>query len=694
MILKSKQTSLLMYLFIMTGFFFLLEFSFFIQCNRTYLGDYTFVADKIQVPTTILPGVFYFALAQLSIHVVFTLLIWLVFLMITALLNIPEQKKFSWAMVIWGLGVLYALIANQYYLPNSKFAELTGLVLRNHFITNLAFMLLSVVWYLLLALALVGLCKLMLLRAQRGHSGCPNVRNKSMVHLSLTLFAVLGLVIFFILPERQKAKPFISSQSKPNIILIGIDSLRPDYLSFFGHNPSTPFMDSFLANATVFAEAITPLARTFPSWTGIFTGQYPRENNIRFNLAQQVNVNLEYSLGNIFKRQGYETIFATDETRFSNIDKNYGFDHVISPPMGLNDFLIGTFNDFPLSNLVINTPVGKLLFPYSYANRPVFFAYDPNSFIQQLKSVLNKPRTKPLFLTVHFCLPHYPYLWASLPGNDFNPWERYSASIVRVDQQVKDFYAELKAQHFLDHAIVVLLSDHGEALELPGDRATEASAFIASTHKQPPHFYPPSLDEETVDQSGGHGTDVLGLTQYHSLLAFQLLGLGKQNPQVVSGIVSLLDIKPTLLTLMKIRAPKTSGVSLAPVINGAKSIANTQRHFFLESDFSPAAIRTVYPQAEKVLLDGIELFQIDAKTTRLTVKPAMGHMILHSKQYADIYQNWMLALYPQTSQQRMPILINLMTGQWTNDLKSPFAQHSPASVMQQKLQLFYGKDLS
>ncbi len=35
-------------------------------------------------------------------------------------------------------------------------------------------------------------------------------------------------------------------------------------------------------------------------------------------------------------------------------------------------------------------------------------------------------------------------------------------------------------------------------------------------------FYPPSLDKEEVNQSAGHGTDVLGLTQYHSLLAFKL----------------------------------------------------------------------------------------------------------------------------------------------------------------------------
>ena len=68
-------------------------------------------------------------------------------------------------------------------------------------------------------------------------------------------------------------------------------------------------------------------------------------------------------------------------------------------------------------------------------------------------------------------------------------------------------------------------------------------------------------------------------------------------------------------------------------------------------------------------------------------------MIIDSKQYADIYGEWMLALYPQDKKQQMPILINLKTGEWTNNLKSTFAQRSPALGMLKELRLFYGNEI-
>jgi hypothetical protein len=113
----------------------------------------------------------------------------------------------------------------------------------------------------------------------------------------------------------------------------------------------------------------------------------------------------------------------------------------------------------------------------------------------------------------------------------------------------------------------------------------------------------------------------------------------------------------------------------------------------IESDFSSEAIRTVYPEIRKVMLEGIDLFEIDAKTTRLTVKPSMVAKIIQSKQYADIYGEWMLAVYPKGRQQRIAILVNLNTGRWTDDLSSDFATASPAMSMWSHLNTFYGPEV-
>lgn len=483
---------------------------------------------------------------------------------------------------------------------------------------------------------------------------------------------------------------------KPNIFLIGIDSLRPDNLGYFGFEKVTPHLDEFLNQSTVFAEAFTPLARTFPSWISILSGQYPKSTGVRFNLATLEKINLSNTLPNILQARGYETIFATDETRFSNIDQRFGFDAVLTPPMGFNDFFVGTMNDFPFANLLVNTAIGKLLFPYSYANRPVYAMYDPNSFLKLLQPTLTKQRTKPLFFAVHFCLPHFPYSW-----NANNMQEKtarnYQSAVQRVDQQVHDFLVMLQQNNLLEHSIVVLLSDHGEAMELSGDRATDPTLFIPGQDNKAghiPRFYPASFDFETVNRSAGHGTDVLGLSQYHTVLAFRCYGLKKNNIAVIPGLVSLMDIKPTLLDMLQFNEATNDGLSLKQFILGTQTQVARQADFFIESDFSPEAVRSVHPETRRLLFEGIDFFQINPITTRLSVKNSMAHMIITSKQYADIYQDWILALYPQNKATMTPVLVNLRTGSWTNDLRTVFATHSPAQHMLKALKDFYGNEIT
>lgn len=659
--MRTQQTNLFGYLLLLTSFFVLLEVSFFIQCNQAYLSDFTFVSDKLSIPSAIYPAMVFFVLAQMGIHLGYCLIVWL----LARLIN-PTLKT---AIMIWMLGLCTIFTANQYYFPNSKFADLSALILFTPGITHIVFIILLTVCAALLLLALKRLT----------------------IFVSMTAVAVTALMLG-IAHYTAKSPPIRANTKQPNIIIVGMDSLRPDFLGYFATDNHTPFLDSLLNDAVVFSEAVTPLARTFPSWSSILTGQYPKQLDIRFNLSKQGQGAFSDSLPAILQRHGYHTVYATDETRFSNVDKNYGFNEIVTPPIGLNDFLLGTFNDFPMSNLLVNTRLGKWLFPYSYANRPVFFTYQPDSFLKLLQPALNKDSKKPLFLAVHFCLTHQPYVWGGLPANHLNLRERYAASVQGIDMQVQAFFALLKQEHVLDHAIVVLLSDHGEALELDGDRLTEANAYLGN-QQHIPRFYPPSLDKEAVNQSAGHGTDVLGLPQYHVLLAFKLYGL-TQSARLMPGVVSLLDIKPTILQLIGVQSKTTTaGYSLAPLIHGSTKAIPDHHDIFLESDYSPEAIRTVFPETRKVMLEGIQLFKIDPVTTRLIVKDSMAEMIIRSKQYADIHGEWMLAVYPQDHQARMPVLINLNSGAWTTDLHSAFAKQSPANLMMARLKAFYGDEI-
>jgi hypothetical protein len=255
----------------------------------------------------------------------------------------------------------------------------------------------------------------------------------------------------------------------------------------------------------------------------------------------------------------------------------------------------------------------------------------------------------------------------------------------------------LQQNKWLEHSIVVLLSDHGEAVEIPGDRITDPDLFVSSGTQDKntvPHFYPPSSAREKVNMSGGHGTDVLGLPQYHTVLAFRTLGTKPNQIKIVPGLVSVMDVKPTILSLLNLPVGRSSGNQLDEYIIGNKNTVDFKQHFFTESDFSPEAIRTIYPEERKVLFEGIDYFRIDPKSMHVVVKDSMMKMILASKQYADFYDQWVLALYPQNNKVMMPVLVNLKTGLWTVDLKSEFAENSPAEQMLRAMKVFFGDDIT
>ncbi len=667
----KKQTSLFAYLLILTGLFFLVEICIFFQFNELYLGDIKLVAHHLKIPSAVIPGILFFVLIQILLHLFFVVTVWGLARLVGIALKCSWQQTEKIGFYLWLVGLATILLANQYFFPNSKFSMLTAAFFNEKMLELALILLLSL---LSMAVLIAGYRHVFLIFL----SGSAVILGLTLYHPHLSLLQDAG------------------TKSKPNIILIGIDALRPDFLGYSGYDLPTPQLDEFLSHSAVFAETLTPLARTFPAWVSILTGLYPKKNGVRFDLAEQNQINVHDLLPVMLQNQGYETIFASDETRFSNIDQQLGFDKVVTPPMGFNDFLLGTLNDFPLSNLLVNTWVGQKLFPYSYGNRPAFVTYKPASFLNLLKPILAKPRNKPVFFAIHFCLPHYPYLWASYRA-DNESLINYRAAIMEMDQQFADFMALLKQNKLLEHSIVVLLSDHGEAIELLGDRVTDPALFIAGAKNKNsiPHFYPASFDSEKVNQSAGHGTDVLSLTQYHTVLAFQFFGLHpQQQVNIIRGRVSLLDIKPTLLDFLGIHANNDNGCSLLDIISGKKLAANSENDFFIESDFSPEAVRSVHPETRKILFEGIDYYQIDPMTTRLTVKESMGKMIISSKQYADFYHEWVLALYPQNKHSMMPILVNLKTGQWTNDLSTLFAKKSPAEHMLQALKGFYGSEIT
>ena len=94
-----------------------------------------------------------------------------------------------------------------------------------------------------------------------------------------------------------------------NIILIIVDSLRPDHLSINGYSRETsPNIDQFCQESTSFLNDYCTLTRTYPSIASILTGMYPHIHGIRMIANNKDNLSLS-TLPEILGSHGYKTAF-------------------------------------------------------------------------------------------------------------------------------------------------------------------------------------------------------------------------------------------------------------------------------------------------------------------------------------------------------------------------------------------------
>jgi len=68
---------------------------------------------------------------------------------------------------------------------------------------------------------------------------------------------------------------------RPDIVLISIDTLRPDHLSAYGYGrPTSPFLSSLAASGVRFDNCYSVTSWTRPSMASLFTGLYPRSHGV------------------------------------------------------------------------------------------------------------------------------------------------------------------------------------------------------------------------------------------------------------------------------------------------------------------------------------------------------------------------------------------------------------------------------
>jgi len=474
--------------------------------------------------------------------------------------------------------------------------------------------------------------------------------------VSVAAFVVAGLVFGAVMPGAAPAKP---THGRPDIVILGVDSLRLGELQRFGGRGWTPNIDAFLQKADIFPDTTTPLARTFPSWMSILTGRSPRSTGAVFNLIRREDIDDHPTIADMLTSKGYTTVYATDEVRFANIDQSYGFDRVITPPIGAADFLIGQIGDLPLSNVVANTRLGGFLLHYLHANRGIAFLYRPSTFLGRLRNEL--PEGRPVFAAIHLTVAHWPYFHAETPlGLPLQATESsspaYREALQTADGMFRDVIDVLRSKGILDNALVVVISDHGEALGIPSESLLNGEGRVAG------------LQAPVEVLNWGHGQSVLSPVQYQVLLGFRGFGsqaeIGAQGRDLPEA-ASLEDVVPTLMGLLRERVPAVDGISLVPALRSTSSDGGLrgQRIRFTETDFVIAPSDSGELEEEDAARQAVRLLEVDQATGWLQWRPAMVAPLLAKKERAALDETRLLAAMPVAADGHQYLLLDRQTGQ-------------------------------
>lgn len=301
------------------------------------------------------------------------------------------------------------------------------------------------------------------------------------------------------------------SNKQVNVVLIIIDTLRPDRLGCYGFSLGTsPNIDKLAGEGILYKKTVTCAPVTLPSVTSILTSTYPVFHNVRYNGRFFVSDSSE-TLAEILKRHGYTTaafVGAFPLARRFKINQgfdSYDDDFSTSVKRKKRTWIGNTVEGFERTAAEVNERV----FPW-----------------------LDKNRDKKFFLLVHYFDPHFPYEPPSPYKERFK--SPYNGEIAYTDEHVGHLLDKLDSLGLKDKTLIVLTADHGEGL---------------GAHK-----------EQT------HGQFLFDTTVLVPLIMHEKgrLPEGKK----VDGMVKTLDIAPTILDLLGIpRGRDMQGTSLLPFLN-------------------------------------------------------------------------------------------------------------------------------
>jgi arylsulfatase A-like enzyme/Flp pilus assembly protein TadD len=223
-----------------------------------------------------------------------------------------------------------------------------------------------------------------------------------------------------------------------NVLLVTIDTLRPDRLSCYSPKYlRTQRIDSLAARGILFERAFAQDPITLASHANILLGLTPPAHGVSEN-SKSVVPDEFLSLAELLKAQGYATgAFVSSFSLDSRFGLDQGFD---------------VYNDAYPSKPAPGLPISE---------RPA------EKTLAVARAWLEAQKGK-WFCWVHLWDPHAPY---DPPGPYAAQYkdDPYSGEVAYVDAELGQLFQWLEAHGGLDRTLVVLTADHGESLGEHGE---------------------------------------------------------------------------------------------------------------------------------------------------------------------------------------------------------------------------------
>jgi len=228
------------------------------------------------------------------------------------------------------------------------------------------------------------------------------------------------------------AVPSPTWDTRPNIVLITVDALRPDHMSIYGYErPTTPRLEEYLADAFLFTRAHSESATTRTTLPSLLAGRRWPEIHWQEHGTTVLDPRNCF-LPEALSRSGYRTVGVIPFTAVNMIgNPELGFDVLVAYDDG-------------------------------HSRRRTGHAVN-GGLVRALEGHVG-----PFFAYLHFYEPHHPYVaYKDLAGVSPLP---YDHEVAAVDKYIGKLVKWLEREGMLDHTIMIVTGDHGEAFGEHGER--------------------------------------------------------------------------------------------------------------------------------------------------------------------------------------------------------------------------------